>query len=267
MTSPIMIEPIGIVHSDFHKADSVRVDVIRATIEIFPQYSDALLRIAEHSHIWVLGWLHEARRDILRVIPRINLELGEYGVFGLRAFNRPNPIGLTVTKLTGIEGNVLTVNALDFIDGTPVIDIKPYYEQDIVFSPGTPYIKPRETEMVEQMIFKAALNHHQEECDQLLLGVKMCSAAEGIFGQLTAADLRVHVQGTACLADVIQGVCKARLANPVRFSFAQDSLKTESWWENGRCRAAIKLKPAASLSGLKVQPYRDLLDIEVWNKA
>lgn len=267
MTAPIMIEPIGIVHNDFLKPDHVRVEVSQATIEIFPQYRDALLRLGEHSHIWVMGWFHQARRDILRVIPRINEELGEYGVFGLRAFSRPNPIGLTPVKLVAIEDNILTVDGLDFIDGTPVVDIKPYYEQDIIFSPDTPYIKPRESRMVEQMLFKAALNHHQEECEQLILAVKMCVAAEEIFGQLTAPELKVHVEGSSCLADAIQGICKARLANPERFSFVENSMKAECRWENRQRRAAIGLNPAAGLCGIKVQPYQSLFDIKVWDKA
>jgi hypothetical protein len=214
-----------------------------------------------------MGWFHEARRDILRVVPRINAELGEYGVFGLRAFSRPNPIGLTVVKLVGIEDNILTVDDLDFINGTPIIDIKPYYEQDIVFSPGTPYIKPRESKMLEEMLFKAALKHHQEKCDQLVLAVKMCMAAEEIFGHLQAQNLKVHVEGSLCLADVIQGLCNARLANPERFSFEHNPDKAISYWENNHRRAAISPSPATSLCLLQAQPYQALFDIKVWDKT
>lgn len=267
MTAPIIIEPIGIVHSDFLKPDHVRVDVSQSTIEVFPQYGEALWRLGEHSHIWVMGWFHQARRDILRVLPRINTELGEYGVFGLRAFSRPNPIGLTPVKLVGIEGNILTVDGLDFIDGTPVVDIKPYYEQDIIFSPRTPYIKPREPRMLEEIFFKAALKHHQEECDQLALAVKMCMAAEEIFGHLNAQDLKVHVEGSLCLADVIQGICNARLANPARFSFEENPARALSCWENNSRRAAISLKPEAGLCLLEAQPHQALFDIKVWHKS
>ncbi len=267
MIEPIVINPIGVVHSDFTKNDHVRIDVSQSTIEIFPQYSEALLRISEHSHIWVIGWFHESRRDTLRVVPRINPELGEYGVFGLRAFMRPNPIGLTAVKLVNIEDNILTVDGLDFIEGTPIIDIKPYYEADIIFSPGTPYIKPREPKMLEETLFKAAVNHHQEECEQLVLAVKMCMAAEEIFGHLNAQDLQVHVVGSLCLADVIQGICKARLANPARFSFEHNPDKAMSCWENNSRRAAISLNPGAGLCLLQAQPHQALFDIKVWNKA
>jgi len=267
LIEPITIDPIGVVHSDFTKSGHVRIDVPRSSIEIFPQYSQALWRISEHSHIWVIGWFHESKRDALRVVPRINPELGEYGVFGLRAFMRPNPIGLTAVKLVKVEDNILTVDGLDFIEGTPVIDLKPYYEPDIIFSPGTPYIKPREPKMLEETIFKAALNHHQEECEQLDLAVKMCLAAEEIFGHLHAPDLQVHVVGSLCLADVIQGICKARLANPRRFSFEYNPDKAMSCWENKQHRATICLKPEAGLGLQPDQPHQALFDIKVWDKA
>lgn len=263
MITPITIEPIGVVHNDFLKPDRVRVEVPKTTIEIFPQYSEAMLRMEEHSHLWIIGWFHEARRDLLRVVPRINLELPEYGVFGLRAYSRPNPIGLTVVKLEGIEGNILSVEGLDFIDGTPIIDIKPFYGQDIVFSPRAPYIRPSQSGMLEQMMFKTALNHHQEECDQLILAVKMCLAAEQIFGQLTAEDLKVYIEGTRCLADSIQGLTRSRLANPDRFTFREDCEKAHSSWENGNLSATITLKNGAGINSLKDQPYQDLFDIKI----
>ena len=108
-------------------------------------------------------WFHKADRDILTVVPgKVNSNLPEYGVFSLRAFSRPNPIALSLVRLERVEDNLLFVSGLDAIDGTPVLDIKPYYEQEIVFSPVTPYIRPLKREMRQKIFIKQALLHHQE---------------------------------------------------------------------------------------------------------
>jgi len=259
----INIEPIGVVHNDFIDPKEIKVGTGQSTIEIFPQYTDALLRINEHSHIWVLGWFHKAEPGLLRVVPRLNKDLPEYGVFGLRTYSRPNPIGLTVVRLDDVKDNLLTVNGLDFIDGTPIIDIKPYYEQDIVFSPGTPYIKPKDAAMVEQIMMKEAIKHHQEECDQMFLAVKMGVAAERVLGRLTARDLKITVIGSNCLADTIQGITRARLANPRRFYFQESDIKSETRWEKDNKTVVIRLKKDAVINDIKDRSYEEILDIEI----
>jgi tRNA-Thr(GGU) m(6)t(6)A37 methyltransferase TsaA len=257
----INIEPIGIVRSDFKDPHEKKVSKSGAVIEIYPQYSDALLRLGEHSHIWVLGWFHAAVRNVLRVRPRINLDLPEYGVFGMRSPSRPNPVGLTVTKLEAVEDNLLYVQRLDFIDGTPIIDIKPYFEQDIIFSPRTPYIKPKEALMLEEIMMKEALYHHQEECPPLLLGIKMCLAAERELGQLTASDVVVSVTGPSCLADTVQGLTRARLANPPRFSFHESGSETEVRWQKGSRQVIVRPRSDLDLSAIKEQSYAEVLEI------
>jgi len=264
--APINITPIGIVHSEFVDSHELKVSSHQSTIEIFSPYLDALWRLEEHSHIWAVGWFHQASRDLLRVTPRVNTDLPEYGVFGLRSPVRPNPIGLSAVRLLNINNNILTVQGLDFVDGTPIIDIKPYYEQDIIFSPVTPYIKPKEPELLEAVLFKEALKHHQEECNQLYLGVKMCLAAERLFGRLTAPDLKVTVCGTGCLADTIQGITRARVANPDRFSFVESLSRTESRWERSSQSAIITLKNNREGQLVQDQPFESLFDIKVLTK-
>lgn len=231
MKDIIKLKPIGLVHNEYADPGQAKVSVSHAAIEIYPEYTDALLRLQEHSHIWVLGWFHQAGRDKLRVIPRINQELPEYGVFAIRAFNRPNPIGLSVVKLESVEGNILNVSDLDFIDQTPVLDIKPYYDQDIVFSPDCPYIRPMNPTMLGTMMMKKALNHHREECEYLTVAVRMALLAEKEFGDLAAKDLKVCVTGSGCLGDTLQGLTQARLANPRRFTFIEDEGQAKSVWE------------------------------------
>lgn len=96
-----------------------------AVIEIDPRYAAGLLDIERCSHLIVLYWMDEARRDLIRQVPG---HLGRpRGTFALRSPVRPNPIALSVVELLKVEGNRLTIRHIDCRDGTPLIDIKPYY--------------------------------------------------------------------------------------------------------------------------------------------
>lgn len=267
MIESINLKPIGIVHNNFVDPDKVKIFVENSTIEIFPEYSDGMLRMTEHSHIWVLGWFHKAERNTLRVIPRINKNLPEHGVFGLRAFSRPNPIGLTVVKLEEINDRMITVSGLDFIDGTPVLDIKPYYDNDVVFSPGTPYIRPTEPKMLENIFMVQAKNHHQEECDYLLLAVKMAMLAEKELGKLTSEDIKITVKGPVCLADSVQGITKARIANPCRFFFAENQAQAVTIWQKGDKVITISLKNDMNLKDIKELSGEELCEFQITNNA
>ncbi len=242
-TGVIDIKPIGIVKSDFQGLDNVPIGGGVSRLEIFPEYQRGLLRIEENSHLWIQLWFHKARRDILSVVPgKVNPNLPEYGVFSLRAFSRPNPIALSLVRLERVQDNILYVSGLDAIDGTPVLDIKPYYEQEIVFSPVTPYIRPLKREMRRDIFMKQALFHHQEKCAKLLLGVRMALVADDYFGQLNSSELKVTVNGPPCLADVVQGLSNARLANPPRFRYNETSGLGQSIWEKNGSRLTITAK-------------------------
>lgn len=95
------------------------------TVELDPRYVEGLAGLETCSHIILLYWLDQARRDLIVQHPRHSR--GSRGTFALRSPVRPNPIGLSVADLIGIEGNVLTVRHVDCLDGTPLIDIKPYF--------------------------------------------------------------------------------------------------------------------------------------------
>ncbi|MEN6327185.1 MAG: tRNA (N6-threonylcarbamoyladenosine(37)-N6)-methyltransferase TrmO [Syntrophomonas sp.] len=266
MIDSINLKPIGIVHNNFVDPGKVKIFVEHSTIEIFPEYFDAMERMTEHSHIWVLGWFHKAERDTLKVTPRINKNLPEHGVFGLRAFSRPNPIGLTVVKLEEVNDRMITVSGLDFIDGTPVLDIKPYYDNDVVFSPGTPYIRPADPKMLENIFMVHARNHHQEECEHLQLAVKMAILAEKEMGKLTSEDIKIKVIGSACLGDAIQGITKARIANPRRFFFEERNDEAVSIWQKGSKVITISLKNDADIKGMKDKPAEQLLEMDMVDK-
>jgi tRNA-Thr(GGU) m(6)t(6)A37 methyltransferase TsaA len=94
-------------------------------VELDPLYAAGLKDLALYSHLWLLYWMHEARRDLARQAPAHLRDTR--GAFALRSPVRPNPIALAAVELVGIEGATLTVRKVDCIDGTPLLDIKPYF--------------------------------------------------------------------------------------------------------------------------------------------
>ncbi len=97
-----------------------------AVLEIDPEFFDCLDGIEAGQDIWILTWLHEARRSVLKVYPRGRRRNILTGVFATRSPDRPNPIGLHRTKVLSVsaDGRV-QVQSLEAIDGTPIVDIKP----------------------------------------------------------------------------------------------------------------------------------------------
>jgi tRNA-Thr(GGU) m(6)t(6)A37 methyltransferase TsaA len=95
------------------------------TIEVDPRYAAGLEGVAGCSHIVVLYFMHQARRDLMVQAPRHHVV--PRGTFSIRSPVRPNPIAMSVARLVRVEGARLTVIGLDCLDGTPLIDIKPYF--------------------------------------------------------------------------------------------------------------------------------------------
>lgn len=125
----ITYQPIGIIHSPFTSLEQMPVQPTNAasapgTIEIFPEFAAGLQDLAGFSHIYLLYHLHQVHQARLLVTPF--LDSLSRGVFATRAPVRPNPIGLSLVELQRIEGSTLHVNPLDALDGTPLLDIKPY---------------------------------------------------------------------------------------------------------------------------------------------
>jgi tRNA-Thr(GGU) m(6)t(6)A37 methyltransferase TsaA len=102
-------------------------------IELDPRYASGIKDLALYSHFWLLYWMNQARRDLVQQVPA---HLGQpRGTFALRSPVRPNPIALAAVELMTIEGTTLTVRNVDCIDGTPLLDIKPYFASTDCF-PG-----------------------------------------------------------------------------------------------------------------------------------
>jgi tRNA-Thr(GGU) m(6)t(6)A37 methyltransferase TsaA len=230
----ISLNPVGIVKSQITDSKSMPTTGIRARIEIFPQFATALDRIDEYSHLWVLAWLHQAPRDVTTVVPmKVNPLSDKFGVFAIRSPARPNPIALTLVKFEWVEGNTLYVNGLDAVDGSPILDIKPYFEDDIVFSPRTSHVAPLYEDLLKKNLLKQAINHHGEICSDLLIAVRMAIIAESKLYNIKSLQVKVDVCGSPCLADTLQGLSRARLANPARFAFTPSMLLKQSIWTNG----------------------------------
>ncbi|MEE9116337.1 MAG: tRNA (N6-threonylcarbamoyladenosine(37)-N6)-methyltransferase TrmO [Thermoplasmata archaeon] len=122
----MVIEPIGHVRNDVGggKVDSWRG--IESKVVLKEQFEPLLDGIEDFSHVVVIGWLHEIEGYAPSVHPRGRKDLPEVGVFATRTPHRPNPIGVTVVNLLSRDGTTLKVSDLDFYNGTPVLDIKPF---------------------------------------------------------------------------------------------------------------------------------------------
>ena len=125
----IILKPIGIVSSEVKGPMSGGWQEVTSEIVIEEGLSESLEGLEEFSHIIVVYWMHQvptAGRPPSKVHPRGRADLPLVGLFATRAPYRPNPLGVSVARLVERRGNILTVEGLDAIDGTPVIDIKPY---------------------------------------------------------------------------------------------------------------------------------------------
>lgn len=131
----IRFRPIGRVRCKFSEEElrTKRGSIVSEVI-IDPLYVQALDGVESYSHLFVIFYMHkvplrEARH--LKVHPRGRVDVEKVGVFATRNRNRPNPIGLAVVELLERRGNSLKVQGLDALDGTPVLDIKPYDPIDV----------------------------------------------------------------------------------------------------------------------------------------
>jgi tRNA-Thr(GGU) m(6)t(6)A37 methyltransferase TsaA len=123
---------IGVVHTPFKlQADTPiqgAFSEAQGTVEIFPEFAAGLKDIEGFSHLFLIYHFHKAEGYSLVARPFLDGSR-ERGVFAIRHFRRPNPIGLSIVELKKVSGNVLEVAGVDMLDGTPLLDIKPYIRQ------------------------------------------------------------------------------------------------------------------------------------------
>jgi tRNA (adenine37-N6)-methyltransferase len=121
--------PIGIIHTPFKEQTGMPIQAARSTalgeVEIFPEYEAGLVGTEGFSHL-ILIYIFHAALNSPDLMVKPFLDDKEHGVFATRFYRRPNPIGISVVQLVQRTGALLQIQAVDMLDGTPLLDIKPY---------------------------------------------------------------------------------------------------------------------------------------------
>jgi len=125
----LRLKPIGIIHSPFKKIVGTPIQTVfskngNGTVEVLPEFKEGLHDLEGFSHIMLIYRFHKSRG--YHLLCRPFLDEVQRGVFATRAPSRPNPIGISIVKIKEIRGNKIEVASLDVLDGTPLLDIKPY---------------------------------------------------------------------------------------------------------------------------------------------
>jgi tRNA (adenine37-N6)-methyltransferase len=125
----LTITPIGVVHSPFSEPAGTPIQAaaaagVKGRVELFPEFAPGLQDLQGFERIWLVYWFHRTTPARLEVTPFLDQQTR--GIFATRSPCRPNPIGLSCVRLIGLEGHALLVSDLDVVDGTPLLDIKPY---------------------------------------------------------------------------------------------------------------------------------------------
>ena len=124
----LVMKPIGILHSPFTDKNQTPIQSTRSQVsgyvEVFPEFAEGLKDLEGFSHIILLYTFHQSDGYTLQVKPFLDDRLR--GLFATRHPCRPNPIGLSIVRLLTRRGNILDVEGVDMLDGTPLLDIKPF---------------------------------------------------------------------------------------------------------------------------------------------
>lgn len=228
------LRAIGVVRSEVRERKQMPPLGAPAAIELFPEFAPGLWRLEKHSHIWVLAWLHGAERDLLQVVPRgVRAEDPDalHGVFAVRSPVRPNPIGLTAARVVRVEGARIEVARLDFIDGTPVVDLKPYFvSRDLIFSASNVQIgRPASRENLRESLLEQAVNFHGELCADLAVAVRLMEHFRWeVLGGSDPDGLRAAAPWErGCLLDALMGMARVSPGRGTLSLLAGDRVRLE----------------------------------------
>ena len=125
----INIDEIGLVSNDVHQISLVDWSDVSSIVKFKSEFKDYLVHLDDYSHVIVVGWLHlipSELRNRSQAYPNGDAELPLQGALALRGGARPNPISVTVCQIIDLQENELVLKGLDLVDGTPILDIKPY---------------------------------------------------------------------------------------------------------------------------------------------
>jgi tRNA-Thr(GGU) m(6)t(6)A37 methyltransferase TsaA len=143
------LQPIGIIRSPFIEKRDTPIQpsrsTARGTVEVYPEFADGLRDLESFSHIILIYYFHQSSGYTLSVKPFLDTQ--ERGLFATRYPARPNQIGISIVRLMGREDNLLDIEGVDVLDGTPLLDIKPYVPDfDIREDVSTGWYSKRKTE-------------------------------------------------------------------------------------------------------------------------
>jgi len=124
----IIMQPIGVIHSPYTDKDQTPIQASRSQaiglVEVYPRFIDGLKDIEAFSHIHLLYTFHDSSGYSLHIKPFLDDQ--DHGIFATRYPCRPNQIGMSTVRLVSRQGNTLIIKGVDVLDGTPLLDIKPY---------------------------------------------------------------------------------------------------------------------------------------------
>ena len=122
------MRPIGVIHSPYTEKGQTPIQPSRSqapgSVEVYPEFAEGLQGLEGFSHIIILYIFHQSKGYSLRVKPFLDHQ--DHGLFATRYPYRPNPLGLSIVRVEGIQAYILNVADIDVLDGTPLLDIKPY---------------------------------------------------------------------------------------------------------------------------------------------
>jgi tRNA-Thr(GGU) m(6)t(6)A37 methyltransferase TsaA len=256
---------IGEVRSSVTDRRSMWPEGVPAEIEIFPEYTDGLLLIEESTHIWVVAWFEDADRERLQIIrPTYEPSRRRRGVFGLRSTTRPNSLAISPARLLEVRQNVLFLESLDFIDGTPVVDIKRYSPSyDTIFSARSSrdrYLLDKADPAHVRELEVEAVHFHGAITADIVAGARLIQYVSLNWNVMPKdQDLKMTIGSSphlAILADAIQGLTAATFGSGRLRVVEGDSIR----FEHGARRLIVQPKPwdSADLEVLRRRPFDEL---------
>jgi len=199
------LEPIGYVISELKERG--RRGYARACIEIKEEYTEGLDGLEKCSHMIAVAFLDRSKR-----ILTVDLPFHNGGVFAVRSPDRPNPIGITASRIEKIDGRRIYLEKLDFLDGTPIIDIKPYTMSDCILG----YENSIEDKMIVSRddgintLLSLASGFHGELCTGIATGVRIVYEALKIKGTMRFDSISAPC---GCEIDAFQVLCDCTAGN------------------------------------------------------
>ena len=132
MVQEITLKPIGIIYTPYSQREKTPIQGCFAPnnkgfIELYREYTEGLQDIQGFSHLILLYYFHKA--EVCTLLTKPFMDKDKKGIFAIRHFNRPNPIGFSIVRLYRVRDNILDIGSVDMLDSTPLLDIKPYVPQ------------------------------------------------------------------------------------------------------------------------------------------